>query len=87
LAADVPAAILARRDKIGFITAESKWFREEMSFFLKDIFSSVKMNNRPFYDSSRLKGLLELHLSGKADVSRPIWRALNLELWLRKYMD
>jgi asparagine synthase (glutamine-hydrolysing) len=34
LAADVPTKILARRDKIGFITAEAQLFRNETSLFL-----------------------------------------------------
>ena len=84
---DIPSNILARRDKIGFDTPEEIWFREEMSRWLAEIIDSRSMNNRGFYNIPELKHLFERHRKGEVNASRPVWRAVNLELWQRKYLD
>jgi asparagine synthase (glutamine-hydrolysing) len=84
---DVPESILTRRDKIGFETPEAKWFREELRGWLSEIMNSRSIKKRGFYNTEMLKETLERHIKGAIDASRPLWRAVNLELWFRKYID
>ncbi|UCC38805.1 MAG: asparagine synthase (glutamine-hydrolyzing) [Candidatus Aminicenantes bacterium] len=84
---DIPAKISERRDKIGFETPEAEWFRDELRSFMADIVHSKSLKNRNYYDVNNLKRLLEKHSKGTINASRPLWRAINLELWHRKYID
>jgi asparagine synthase (glutamine-hydrolysing) len=84
---DVPKSILTRRDKIGFETPEAKWFREELSPWIKNIINSKSMEKRGFYRIPYLRAFFEKHNNGRINASRIIWRSVNLELWMRRYFD
>lgn len=84
---DIPAKISERKDKIGFETPEALWYRNELKDFISDIVNSSSVKKRGFYDIDNLKRLFEKHKKGTINASRPLWRAVNLELWHRKYID
>ena len=84
---DIPQSVLNRTDKIGFITPEDVWFRGELSTWIADILHSGSIEKRGFYNTGKLKGMFEKHKKGTINASRPLWRAVNLELWQRKYID
>jgi asparagine synthase (glutamine-hydrolysing) len=84
---DVPQAVMMRRDKIGFVTQESDWFRTDMSEFIRGIIQSSSLKKRGFFHVESLGRMFEKHASGRIDASRPLWRAVNLELWCRRYID
>jgi len=84
---DVPDFILNRRDKVPFVTSEAEWFREEMKDTITDVFCSESFRSRSFFIPEKVQLLYNKHLKGVIDASRPIWRILNLELWMREYMD
>ncbi|MFH2041905.1 MAG: asparagine synthase (glutamine-hydrolyzing), partial [Acidobacteriota bacterium] len=84
---DVPDYILQRRDKVPFLTSEAHWFRNEMRALILDVMDSESFRSRPFLLPSKVKMLYNRHLKGEIDASRPIWRILNLELWMREYID
>lgn len=83
---DVPDFILNRRDKVPFLTSEALWFRKEMKDTITDVFHSESFRSRPFLIPSKAQLLYKRHLKGEIDASRPLWRILNLELWMREYM-
>jgi asparagine synthase (glutamine-hydrolysing) len=84
---DIPSQILMRQDKVGFETPEARWFRGELLEWSRDIIHSNLMAQRGFYDIQVLRKMWKNHQEGKINVSRPLWRAINLELWHRKYFD
>lgn len=84
---DVPGYILSRRDKVPFLTSEAQWFRGEMKEIINEVIQSDSFKSRKFIIPSKVLLLYKRHLRGKIDASRPLWRILNLELWMREYID
>lgn len=80
--------IRLRKDKIGFETPEKEWFKE-VSFqkFIYDIIDSESFNSRKYFDGNKVKRLYEKHLKNKGNFANTIWKAIHLELWLRKFID
>jgi asparagine synthase (glutamine-hydrolysing) len=83
----IPERIRLRRDKIGFATPEADWFRSSLYGYMKREFAAPRTRNRGLYDVDRLLDLLERNAAGKVDAGRALWRALNLELWFRRFVD
>jgi len=83
----IPESIRTRTDKIGFAVPEGEWFRREMLPFIRDIFDSRTARNRGLYDVPRLLELVDANAAGKVDAGRAVWRALNCELWFRRFVD
>ncbi len=84
----LPEEIRMRQDKVGFDTPENKWFREpEFEKFIKDIIHSQSFKDRPYFDAAKVSALYEDHLSGKINISKDIWKWINLELWFREFID
>ena len=79
----VPAEVLARRDKVGFEPPEDAWFAEP-SFMatISDVVLDSSARARGIYDASEIETDLR---AGRWRDPRGIWRALNLELWLRTH--
>ncbi len=84
---DIPDYVLNRRDKVPFLTSEAQWFRNGMKSLITDVIHSDSFQTRPYFKPKKAQMLYENHLRGKIDASRPLWRMLNLELWLRRYTD
>lgn len=83
----LPEPIRTRMDKLAFSTPEDMWFRTTMKGFLMDLISSESFHSRPYFDVQQVKKLFEAHIEGKRNVSNTIWRIINLELWLRRFID
>ena len=39
------------------------------------------------FRAGRVRGLIDAHLSRRAETSRKLWALLQLELWFRSYVD
>jgi asparagine synthase (glutamine-hydrolysing) len=83
----IPELVRLRTDKIGFATPEEQWFRTELKSYLTAIINSDSFQRRKYFDGTKIKKLFDAHCKGKGSYSRDIWRAVNLELWLRKFID
>jgi len=78
----VPGSIAWRRDKVGFETPEPawlrQWMREESDLFENDSLSAAYLNTEAI--RAALASWLK---SGTETPCPPVWRWINLELWLR----
>lgn len=83
----LPEQVRTRMDKIGFSTPEDTWLRTTMKGFLTELIASESFRSRPYFDVKQVKKLCEAHTEGKRNVSNTIWRIINLELWLRQFID
>lgn len=84
----VPERIRTRTDKIGFATPENRWFgRKPMLSYIKQIMNSRKTRNRGLIDCDKFSELLNANMEGRINGGRAIWRAVNIELWFRKFID
>jgi asparagine synthase (glutamine-hydrolysing) len=84
----LPPEIVRRRDKKGFDTPEDKWFRSELfKSLIMDILSSQSFTQRGYIDSKKAINKYLQHLKGEINISKEIWKWINLELWFRKFVD
>lgn len=82
----LPEKILKRKWKVGFTTPEISWMRKSKSEIEK-IFTSPSFNSRPYFNPQEIRKRFEEFASGQNDESMVFWRIINVELWLRKYID
>lgn len=83
----LPEKIRMRQDKMGFVTPEDLWFRGEIKNYIKKILSSISFGNRKYFNQARILEEFDRHLRGERNLSILIWRWVNLELWMRRFID
>jgi asparagine synthase (glutamine-hydrolysing) len=83
----LPPSVRARRDKVGFVTPEGDWLRGPLGDLAADVFASQRFRERGFVDATAARRRLERHRAGRLSAGMEVWRALNLELWARAYLD
>jgi asparagine synthase (glutamine-hydrolysing) len=83
----VPEEIRKRMDKMGFVTPEDIWFRTVLREGIEEILNSKEFAERDYFDVPKLKQAFISHCEGKRNISFAIWRWVNLELWMRTFLD
>jgi asparagine synthase (glutamine-hydrolysing) len=84
----LPEKIRNRKDKTGFVTPQSQWFRNErFKVFIGSTICSDSIARRGYVKPEAVCRLMQMHDTGKEDFSRDIWKLVNLELWFRNYVD
>ncbi|MHB8758403.1 MAG: asparagine synthase (glutamine-hydrolyzing), partial [Bacillota bacterium] len=82
----IPEKIRLRRWKVGFTTPEFRWIRARRAAFLS-LLNSPTFASRPYWDGPAVARAFLAATSGKIDQSMFFWRAINVELWLREFID
>ena len=84
----VPEKIRKRKDKVGFMTPEDEWFRSEhFKSFILEMLNSKAFHSRGIINYNQAINLYQQHLAGKINISKEIWKWINLEMWFRKFID
>ena len=83
----LPPVVRERRDKLGFVTPTNRFFAGAIGDLAADIFASRSFAERGFVDAPSARRLLERHRAGNISAGFELWRALNLELWARTFLD
>jgi asparagine synthase (glutamine-hydrolysing) len=83
----LPPAVRDRTDKMGFMTPEGRFLRGELGELAADVFGSRSFAERGWVDAHAVARQLEDHRRGRHDAGFELWRALNLELWARAFLD
>lgn len=84
----MPEKVRLRVDKKGFSVPQDEWFRKEkFQKLVNDILSSESFAKRGYFVPEEAKKLYQRHLSGEINISKDIWKWINLELWFREYID
>ena len=81
----LPPAVQARRDKLGFVTPEQRFFHGRLGDFAEEVFSSPELRERGLVDADEALGRLKRHRAG-VPTGFELWRALSVELWARRYL-
>ncbi|MDD3933413.1 MAG: asparagine synthase (glutamine-hydrolyzing) [Methanoculleus sp.] len=81
----VPDAIRCRMDKMGFVTPEEAWMKDELHPHILALFSSPEFAARPYWDAERVLRNYGEFLDGKSAYSTEFWRIACAELWLRQF--
>jgi len=84
----LPEKIRMRRDKVGFDTPQDEWFKKPMwRNMISEILNSKSFAGRGMINPKAAINLFQSHISGKANVSKEIWKLVQLELWHRQFID
>jgi asparagine synthase (glutamine-hydrolysing) len=83
----LPPAVRDRVDKIGFVTPGRRFFRGALGELAADVFASDRFVKRGLVDPVEAQRRLAAVRGGASGTDAPVWRALNLELWARAYLD
>jgi asparagine synthase (glutamine-hydrolysing) len=83
----VPETIRCRMDKMGFVTPEEVWMREDLRPFVLEILSSATFSTRPYWDAEAVIRNYLAFLDKRSAYSPEIWRIICTELWLRKFFE
>ena len=83
----VPESIRCRMDKMGFVTPEEIWMREDLRPFVLEVLSSDSFRTRPYWDAGAVIRDYLAFLDQESPYSPEIWRIVNTELWLKKFFD
>jgi asparagine synthase (glutamine-hydrolysing) len=82
--AELPPAIVDRRDKMGFPVPLGEWVHSELRDFVLDVFSGENARSRPYLaEDFDVRELLER----EGAFSRNLWGLFSLELWQQAYHD
>jgi len=82
----LPSAILDRA-KMGFPVPVGSWFRGAYRSLLDEYVFSNRATERDIFNRKFLRELVEQHQRGEADHSERLWSLVNLEMWLRRFID
>jgi asparagine synthase (glutamine-hydrolysing) len=82
----IPDRILDR-PKMGFSVPLSEWFRGRLRELPTAVLLDPRSLDRGLFREDAVRGLIEAHMGGTADNARKLWSLLQLELWLRSYID
>jgi asparagine synthase (glutamine-hydrolysing) len=83
----VPDEILDNVSKQGWNAPSDQWFRGELRDQLLDITRSQSFRERGIYKPAAVESLVREHLGGHANHMMLLWQIVNLELWLREWID
>jgi asparagine synthase (glutamine-hydrolysing) len=75
----LPPIVAERRDKKGFPTPIGPWLRETLL--------GPDALARDLFDPAAVTTLLDDHVAGRGDSSRPLWMMLNTHLWFKQFVE
>jgi asparagine synthase (glutamine-hydrolysing) len=85
----IPPAIVARRDKMGFVSPQKQWQRGELKLALDAAFAQDLQMIMPFLNGNEAKGIYKEYQSGRNDnwTWRWVWRVACLTWWYRYWFE
>ena len=75
------------RPKMGFGVPIADWFRGALRRLPEEILLDPRSLDRGMFEEVELRRLIDDHVSGRAHNENRLWALLQLELWLRTYVD
>ncbi len=82
----LPEPILTR-PKMGFPVPVHKWFRESHRCIIEEYVTSERALSRNIFDPKVVSKLVNEHQQGIANHVDRLWCLLNLEIWMRQFID
>jgi asparagine synthase (glutamine-hydrolysing) len=82
----LPPEVIGRR-KRGFETPVDRWFRSELSGYVRSMLLSQDAACPLYFRPAAIEALLSEHISGRHDHQRQIFSLLVFELWHRQFID
>ena len=84
----LPNKIYKRRDKKGFSTPANKWFRSNnFKEYIFDMLESKSFSDMGYFDVNKCRKNFNDHLIGKTDITKDIWKWINLNVWSDEFIN
>lgn len=80
----LPKEILTR-NKRGFQIPVAAWLRGELRPLVEDLLGEQHLREQGLFHPPTVRALVESHMRGQADLRKPLWTLLVLQLWLREH--
>ena len=80
----LPAEVL-NRPKMGFGVPVGEWFRQELRDLLEARLFAAGSLCAELFRRDWLRGVVDSHVSGAANLEHPLWALLMLELWRERW--
>ena len=78
---------ITQAEKQGFSAPDASWFKGESIDYVKEILFGARAHIYEYLDYDSVKELVNEHMQAKSNRRLFIWSLLNLEWWLRKFLD
>lgn len=75
------------RKKAGFSAPIRSWLRGSLRSMVDDLLSEETVRRRGLFDAKYVRGLIDGNLSGREDHNLQVFQLLNLEIWMREFLD
>jgi asparagine synthase (glutamine-hydrolysing) len=82
----LPKEIIYRK-KAGFSAPIRSWLRTSLKPMIDDLLSEETIKRRGLFDFQEVRQIIELNQSGKEDFNLQVFQLLNLEIWMREFLD
>lgn len=86
-ARDLLPPLLHNRPKMGFGVPVGEWFRGPLRGMLEDRLLATDSLPRQILKAAWLRGLIDAHMSGRANHQHGLWALLMLENWRRRWLS
>lgn len=83
----VPESVRCRMDKMGFVTPEEIWMKEDLRPFVLEVISSPSFAARKYWNATAVIKNYLAFLEGRGRYSPELWRIVCTELWFRQFFD
>jgi asparagine synthase (glutamine-hydrolysing) len=75
------------RKKAGFGAPVRSWLRTTLKPMIDDLLAESIIKKRGLFDFEEVRRVIELNQSGKEDFNLQVFQLLNLEIWMRQFLD
>jgi len=72
---------------MGFPVPIGAWFRGAYAQVLDEYVLSSRAMDRGIFNAQSVRTLISQHQRGEANHSERLWSLVNLEIWLRRFVD
>jgi asparagine synthase (glutamine-hydrolysing) len=82
----LPAEVVHGR-KRGFSIPAAAWLRGDLEPFARETLSPETLRRQGYLDPAAVTRVLDTHISGRDDLSRPLWGLLAFTLWYERHVE
>ncbi len=75
------------RKKAGFGAPIRSWLRGALRPMVNDLLSEETVSRRGLFEPTEVRRIIDANLSGREDYNLQVFQLLNLELWMREFID
>lgn len=79
--ADLLPPEILHRNKRGFQIPVAAWLRGRMRPLMEDLLSEARLRGQGIFNPRAVRALMDEHISGRADLRKPLWTLLVFQLW------